>query len=192
MMDDGLPLVIVQPGAVYGPHDKLYGSGRAAFRDYLTGDLPMIPREFTLPFDYVEDTARAHIQAMEDGEPGEEYIIASEPRTMVEVFDRAEEITGIAAPRTVPDAVFGGLASIMRVAERVVTPPEGFEAELLEFFAGKQYHVDNTKARQELGIEHRPLEDGLREYLGWEMDQLGMERRTTRRTDRETTAEEVL
>jgi hypothetical protein len=29
------------------------------------------------------------------------------------------------------------LASLMRLVERVVTSPEGFEAELLEFFAGK-------------------------------------------------------
>ena len=58
----------------------------------------MIPREFTRPFDYVEDTARAHIRAMEDGAPGEEYIIASEPRTFVDVFDRAEELTGVPAP----------------------------------------------------------------------------------------------
>lgn len=173
MIEDGLPLVIVQPGAVYGPRDKLYGSARAAFRDYLTGDLPMIPRDWTLPFDYVTDTAKAHIRAMEDGIPGEEYIIASEPRTMPEVFDCTEEITGIPAPRTVPDGIFGALASVMRGVERVTTPPEGFEAELLEFFAGKQYNADNTKAKQELGIEHRPLEDGLREYLELELDQLG-------------------
>jgi nucleoside-diphosphate-sugar epimerase len=44
MIDDGLLLVIVQPGVIYGPHDKLYGSARGAFRDYLTGDPPMIPQ----------------------------------------------------------------------------------------------------------------------------------------------------
>ncbi len=175
MMEDGLPLVIVQPGGVYGPYDKLYGSGRAAFRDYLQEDLPMVPRNWMLPFDYAPDTARAHILAMEKGEPGEEYIVASEPRTMAEVFGCAEEITGIPAPRTAPDWVFGVLATVMRGVEQVATPPKGFEAEMMEFFAGRQYLVDNTKAKRELGIEHRPLEDGLREYLAWEMDQLGMD-----------------
>jgi dihydroflavonol-4-reductase len=192
MMDDGLPLVIVQPGAVYGPYDKLYGSARGAFRDYLTGDLPFIPRKWTLPFDYVEDTARAHIRAMEDGVSGEEYIVASEPRTMVEVFDRAEEITGIPAPRPVPDTVFSGLARVMRVAERVITPPEGFEAELLEFFAGKQYNVDNTKAVRDLGIEHRPLEEGLRKYLEWELDQLVMDEQMRGRTGQEAAPDKAI
>lgn len=180
MMADGLPLVVVQPGGVYGPHDKLYGSGRAVFRDYLTGDLPMVPRDWTLPMDHAEDIARAHVRAMDVGVPGEEYIVASEPRTLPEVLSCAEEITGIPAPRAVPDAIFGGLAALMRGAERVVTPPEGFEAELLEFLAGRQFDVDNTKARRELGLEFRTLEDGLRDYLAWELDQLGMDARVER------------
>ena len=175
MMEDGLPLVIVLPGTVYGPIERLPQDGRprGAFRDYLTGDLPMIPRGFTMPFEHVEDTGRNHIRAMRDGVSGEEYIIANEPRTMVEVFDLAEDITGIPAPRAVHPAVFGGLAKVMAVTEQVVTPPEGLESELLAFFAGRNYGVDNTKAKRELNIEHRPLEDGLREYLRWEMDQLG-------------------
>lgn len=174
MMEAGLPLVVVQPGGVYGPHDKPYGSVRATFRKYLTDDLPMVPQKWALPYDYVEDTARAHIRAMNAGVPGEEYIIGSEARTISEVFACAEDITGVPAPRTVPDAVFGLLASVMRVAERVVTPPEGFEPEMLSFLAGRRYEVDNAKARRELGIEHRPLEAGLREYFAWEMEQLGM------------------
>ena len=172
MMEAGLPLVVVQPGAVYGPGDKPYGSARAAFRDYLTGDLPMIPRDFKLPFDYVEDAADAHVRAMADGTPGEEYIVASEPRTMVEVFEVAEEITGVSAPRAAPGWVFGGLAKAVGVAERVVTPPEGFESELLAFFAGRQYDTDNSTARRELGIDHRSLRAGLRDYFEWEREQL--------------------
>lgn len=175
MMEEGLPLVIVQPGAVYGPHDKLYGSARSAFRDYLTGDLPMVPRNWTLSFDYVADTAEAHRLAMEKGTPGEEYIVAGEPRTMSEVLGYAEDITGIPAPRVAPDRVFGGLATVMRGIERIATPPEGLEAEMMAFFAGRQYLVDNSKANRELGITHRPLREGLAEYLAWEADQLGLD-----------------
>ena len=34
----------------------------------------------------------------------------------------------------------------------------------------------------ELGIEHRPFEEGLREYLEWELEHQGMD---TQLTDRE-------
>jgi nucleoside-diphosphate-sugar epimerase len=40
--------------------------------------------------------------------------------------------------------------------------------------AGTTWHADSIKAERELGIDHRPLEEGLREYLEWEMEQLGM------------------
>lgn len=177
MMEDGLPLVIVLPGTVYGPIDRPLQAGhpRGMFRNYLQGDLPVIPQGFKMPFEHAADTGQNHVRAMHDGEVGEEYIIANEARTAVEVFDLAEEITGIPAPRAVSPVVFSSLANVMGVVERVVTPPEGLTSELLAFHAGRDYAADNTKAVRELGIEHRPLEEGLREYLNWEMRDLGMD-----------------
>lgn len=172
MIEDGLPLVIVQPGDVYGPYG---GKSTEMFQEYLTDDLPMIPRDWALSFDHAEDIARAHLKAMEKGSLGEEYITASQARTLVEVYECAEEITGIPAPRPVPDALFASLAPVMRAVERVTTPPEGFESEMLDFMAGRQWNVDNSKAKRELDIEFRSLEEGLRDYLPWELDRLGMD-----------------
>ena len=175
MADAGLPLVTVQPGIVYGPGDKSYGSIRMAFRDYLQGDLPMLPRDHVAPWDHAGDIADGHVRAMEHGELGETYIIAGEPRDAVDVFACAEKITGVSAPRVVSPKLFGGIAKVMGTVERVLTPREGMEAEALRFFAGCRWRSDNSKARQELAITHRPLEEGLRDYLEWEMEQLGIE-----------------
>jgi dihydroflavonol-4-reductase len=172
MAEEGLPLVIVEPGIVYGPGDKRSGSIRMVFRDYLQGDLPMIPRDHSVPWDHVEDVARAHVLAMERGVPGETYIVSGEPRRAVDVFECASEITGVPVPRIVPGTVFGGLAALVGAVERFVTAPGGLEAEGLRFFAGGGWPADNTKATEELGISHRPLEEGLREYLEWEMGRL--------------------
>lgn len=175
MAEAGLPLVTVQPGIVYGPGDKSYGSMRMVFRDYLQGVLPMLPRNHVAPWDHAGDIANGHVRAMEHGEPGEEYIIAGKPRDAVDVFACAEEITGVSAPRAVSPKLFGSLAKVMGTVERVITPPEGLEAEGLRFFAGCRWPSDNSKATEKLGISHRPLEEGLRDYLEWEMEQLGME-----------------
>ena len=91
MIEDGLPLVIVQPGIVYGPGDKSYGSIRGLFRSYLQGDLPMVPRGHYAPWDHVGDIADGHLRAMEQGAPGETYIISGKPRDAVDVFKCAEE-----------------------------------------------------------------------------------------------------
>lgn len=179
MMDDGLPLVIVQPGGVYGPGDKEYGSVREGFVNWLQGDLPMFPRRAAIPYDHVDDTVRGHLRAMEAGDVGEEYIISSEPREVIEVFDIAADLTGVSGPRTVPPLWFTFLGKILTPVEWVTTPPEGFEPEAFRTFGGMEILVDNSKAKRELGLEHRPIEDGLRDYLVWEMEQLGMEGQTT-------------
>jgi dihydroflavonol-4-reductase len=175
MVEAGLPLVIASLGAIYGPGDKAYGgTPRTAFIDYLHGDLPMIPSDFVLPFDYVDDAAANLIRAMEAGEPGAEYIVANDPKTMTEIFEIAEELTGIPSPRQLPGTAFRLVGHGMSIFETVTRPPEGLESELLHFFDSGGVLVDNSKARRELGIEHRPLEDGLRTYLDWEVGIQGL------------------
>lgn len=176
MMAEGLPLVVATLGAIYGPGDKAYGgTPRTAFQGHLRQDLPMAPSDLVLPWEHVEDTATNLRRAMEEGTPGEEYIVASEPTSVPEVLDVVEDLTGISAPRTVPGSVFRVLGRAISVAELFTRPPDGFESELMAFFDGGASLVDNEKARRELGIEHRPLDEGLRQYLAWEMDQLGLD-----------------
>lgn len=173
MVADGLPLVTVMPGVIYGPGD---GSdmGRVR-RQWLEGDLPMIPRETAYCWGHVADTARAHIAAMADGEPGEEYIVAGEPHTLVETFELAAEITDIDAPRAVSPRLFGALAPIAGLVGRFVDLPPNYRAESLRSLAGVTYLGDASKAERELGLEHRPFAEGLRETLEHEMAELGME-----------------
>ena len=173
MMDDGLPLVVVMPSGVYGPGDKLTGSLRGIFRRYLTGDLAVIPGGLALSFDHASDIAAAHRAAMEHGTTGESYITASEARRVIDVFDIAESLTGLPGPRPIPDGLMRAAARAMRSYERVFSPVDGYESELLAFAAGRRYLVDNTKATRELGVEFRPLAEGLAEYFTWEIEQLG-------------------
>src|SRR5258707_2448074 len=93
----GLPLVIVQPGVIYGPGDN--SSRRTAIVQYLSGKLPMIPSGTTFCWAYVDDVARGHILAMEKGKPGESYIIAGPCHKVSEFFEMAETISGVNAPR---------------------------------------------------------------------------------------------
>lgn len=171
MADAGLPVVTVLPGAVYGPGDT--SQLGQLWRDYLTGDLPVIPRDVAYSWGHVDDIADAHVRAMEHGTPGEEYIICGKTHMLTDAFAIAENITGIQAPRAVPPALFGVLSRVAGVAQRVFTLPEEFRAETLRTLAGVTYLGDNTKARRELGIQHRPFRDGLRDLLQYEVEALG-------------------
>jgi len=84
----------------------------------------------------------------------------------------AEGVTGIDAPRAVPPGVFAGLSRVAGVAERAVRLPATYSAETLRVLAGVTCLGDNAKATRELGIEHRPFEEGFAETLEYELGRL--------------------
>jgi nucleoside-diphosphate-sugar epimerase len=164
----GLPLVIVQPGMIYGPGDT--SSLRASLRQYLKRQLPMLPRGQTMCWAHVDDVARAHVLAMEKGKPGETYIIAGPPHSLIEFYEIAEEITGVPAPKMhAPPWMVKTTAALTGVLERVLPIPAQYTAEALREIAGNTYLGDNAKAKRELGYAPRPLREGLRETLEHEM-----------------------
>lgn len=170
---DGVPIVTVMPGAIYGPGDT--SQLGELWRDYLRGEVPVVPRESAYCFGHVEDTARAHLQAMERGEPGEEYIVAGHPQTLVEALAVAEELTGIPAPRAVSPAWFRGASRLSGLAGRLVDLPPAYRAESLRVLGGATYLGDNAAARAEIGLEHRPFEEGFAATLDALATEIGVD-----------------
>src|SRR5262249_51909862 len=123
MIEAGLPLVIVQPGVIYGPGDT--SSLRTAFLQYLQRKLPLLPGRTAFCWAHVDDIALGHILAMEKGIPGQSYIIAGPRHTFVDANKLAQQITGVPAPRiVVPPAMMKVMSGIMGVVEKFVPVPE--------------------------------------------------------------------
>lgn len=168
MIQQGLPLVIVQPGLVYGPGDA--SAVRQTIVQYLKRKLPLVPRKTAFNWAHVEDTARGHLLAMEKGKPGETYIIAGPVHTLEEALDLAQAITGIPAPRfRASPGLMKSLATLMRIVGSLVSLPAAYTAEGLRVSAGSTYLANTSKACRELGFQARPLEEGLRQTLCHEM-----------------------
>ncbi|HZV78523.1 MAG TPA: NAD-dependent epimerase/dehydratase family protein [Candidatus Binatus sp.] len=173
MIREGLPLVIVMPGAVYGPNDTS-ALGETIVM-YLRRKLPLAPRGTAFCWGYIDDIAGAHILAMDKGHAGESYIIAGPPYTLIDALAVAERITGIEAPRIHPGpGTMRALAAAIGAAGAIVPLPDMYSAEALRVSAGVTYLGSNAKARNELGYDPRPLEPGLRETLAYDMKRLGM------------------
>ena len=62
----------------------------------------------------------------------------------------------------------------MKVVAAVFPVPDAYHPESLRSIAGVSYLGDNSKAKRALGYNPRPLEEGLRETLSYEMGRLGM------------------
>lgn len=173
LIAQGLPLVILQPGVIYGPGDT--SSMRTTFIQYLQRTLPLVPKQTTFCWSHVDDIATAHLQGMAHGTAGESYIVAGPAHTLIDALTLAESITGVAAPRLrVAPAVVKGLAAAMSVVEKAVAVPEDYTSEYLCVSAGTTYIADNSKARKAWGYAPRSLATGLRETLVYEMRLLGM------------------
>jgi nucleoside-diphosphate-sugar epimerase len=169
----GLPLVIVQPGLIYGPGDT--SSVRTNLIQFLKRQLPLMPKGTAFCWAHVDDTARGHILAMEKGVPGQNYFICGPVHTFVEAMQIASEITGVPQPgMQVGPGMMKAMAACMGVIEKVISLPESYTHEGLLTIAGVTYIGDNSKAKRELGFNPRPLKEGLRETLEHEMKILGM------------------
>jgi nucleoside-diphosphate-sugar epimerase len=173
LMQAGLPLVIVQPGLVYGPGDT--SVVHQGWMNYLRGKLPISPSGTTYCWGHVDDTAHGHLLAMEQGKVGESYIIAGPKYSVLEAFTLAEQISGVPAPRLHPAPwMMKALASMIALIGTVFPLPEPYSAESIRSSAGVSYLGSNEKARRELGYAPRTLEQGLPETLEYEMQQLAM------------------
>lgn len=173
MIASGLPLVIVMPGIVYGTGD---GSPFAvALREYLQRKLPVLPRDTYYSWAHVDDVAAGHVAAMEKGRVGESYLLCGPRHAFTEVFELAESMTGIPAPRIrLGRGVLLGASRVMSALERIAPIPSNFRAETLRSVAGVTATGDGSKARRELGFDPRPLAEGLRPVLEAEMAELGI------------------
>lgn len=166
---EGLPLVIVSPGLVYGPGDT--SSVRTSLLDYLQGRLPLLPRQTAFCWAHVEDIARGHLLAMDKGQVGETYFLTGEPYGLYDAYRLAQEITGIRAPLAVPPQLFQALSALVKPFDRFL--PESYTSEGLRILAGVTYIGDNARARRELGFDPRPLRVGWDQTLKHEMALLG-------------------
>lgn len=170
MMEAGLPLVVVQPGIVYGPDD--HSNVGSVFRDYLRRRLPVVPVQGGC-WAHVADTARGHIQAMERGQVGASYILGGECLMWHDVLKLAHEITGIRPPRLkLPPTIARVWSRLMDPLARVLPLPQMYHPETLRVAAGTTYWASDALARREIGWDPRPIRDGLVQTLEAERDAL--------------------
>ena len=169
----GLPLVIVQPGLIYGPGDT--SSVRRTLIQYLQRRLPLLPTGTAFSWAHIDDIASGHLAAMERGRPSENYFICGPTHTLIAALEVAREITGVPLPalRAGPGLLKANSA-LMGLVERFISVPETYTREGLRVLAGVTYIGSNAKACRELGFDPRLIRVGFAETLRHEMQLLKM------------------
>ncbi len=158
----GLPVVIVQPGLVYGPGDTAQTG--ALIAQVVAGNRPPVPSGGGVCWAHVDDVARGHVLAMEQGEPGESYMLAGPRATLAEGLRRVAAIAGTKGPLVLPERVVRVTAGVLGAIGRVVPLPPDYAAETMRASLAT-YYGSGAKAVRDLGWEPRDLEQGLRETV---------------------------
>jgi dihydroflavonol-4-reductase len=164
LIAEGLPCVIVQPGGVYGPDDHSeLGTMIEQFRKHR---LPLVPfPDVGINFVHVDDVAAGVLLALDDGKPGEAYVLGGQIGTNRELFGTLARVLGRKAPRaSLPTAVIKASAPF----GAVVGPLMGFPPNMRELISsadGVTFWAKHDKAIAELGYSPRGLEQGLRDTL---------------------------
>jgi nucleoside-diphosphate-sugar epimerase len=160
----GAPIVIAQPGGVYGPGDH---SELGNFIEQTrTGKLKMLMfPEAGFNLVHVDDVADGILRAHETGAVGEAYVLGGEITTLGDMIRKVAHITGRKAPsRTMPPALMKLAIPIGPVVGKMMGFPPNLR-ELIRSSDGVTYWATDEKARRELGYAPRDMDTGLRQTI---------------------------
>lgn len=164
---DGLPAVILRPGAFYGPCSH-YGFNRLFFDDPFRGLRIQVHggQRLTFPV-YVPDVAAAIIATLARGRPGETYNVSGESLSHRAVNAIVSRQAGIHPFRlNCPAVLLLGLARAWTAMARV-TRREPFYPINLATYVFHDWNVSSRKAAAELGFRATPFEEGARATVAW-------------------------
>ena len=160
----GAPIVIVQPGGVYGPGDH---SEIGNFIDQTRKGKLRAKAFPQLGFNlvHVDDVSTGILLALDKGAVGEAYVLGGQIARMDDVITKTAELSGKRPPKaTLPV----GLMKISAPLGPVMGPVMGFPpnfSEAIKSSDGVTYWAKHDKAVRDLGYAPRDFETGLRETL---------------------------
>lgn len=163
---DGMDVVIVCPAAPLGPGDVGPTPTGRMITGLFTLPVPLAVKS-RLNFIDVRDCAMGHVLALEKGRAGVSYLLGGENHTYSDMLQRVLQICGIRSRvYEVPAALLYPLAwCLERVAGFTGRAPLVTPAEVEQ--ARKGLVCNAGRARSELGLTTRPLDETLRDALAW-------------------------
>jgi len=160
----GTRIIILNPSLVLGPGDIHLSTGEIVVA-IAKGFAFAVPEGIINIID-VRDTAAAHIKAAELGRSGERYILGGKNYPVREAAETIAATAGARPPRfTLPNWVIDLYIKIADSLPFIPFPPDHLRA----YQTWQGYNTE--KARQELGLDPRPLEETARDSIKWFKEQ---------------------
>jgi dihydroflavonol-4-reductase len=158
---DGVPVVIVNPGEVYGPGDT--GMVTAGNLVDVARARPVLVCRGGTSLVYVDDVALGIVRALERGRAGERYILGGDNLTIRQLAELCLQL--LARKKlviTVPNAIVKPLTAVATTL-RIPLP---YNPHVVPY-ATKYWFMDSSKAQRELGVRFRGAAETLGRTVQW-------------------------
>lgn len=164
-INDGLDAVILNPCGIIGAGDTHNWSQLIALIDQ--GKLPGVPPGAG-SFCHVNEVAKAHISAFEQGRTGANYILSGVNASFLEVARTVGHLLGRKAPRrSLPKALLRVAGHVYPIASLFTGKEPSLTPEKVAIVCNRVI-ASSERAKQELGFrDDIPLETMLRECIEW-------------------------
>ena len=163
----GLPLVVVNPAFPFGPRDIAPTPTGAIVLALLEKQVPGFGPGGICTID-VDDCAEGHVLAEEKGRVGERYILGNDNVSLKELFEVVCRVAEIPMPKVpFPGALAAGVALGMELWADHVSHKEPRATYRSMRYTQRNAFFSNAKAKRELGLPTRPLEETVRRAVSW-------------------------
>ena len=165
------PVVVINPAFPFGANDVAPTPTGTLIQRLAYGQSPIV-LEGGLNCVDVRDVAKGAVLAAKRGRPGERYILGNENLTYKQLGDRVCRMAGQKEPRwTVPVGPLARLGAINEWISNNITKKEPLLVDRgLRFTGGRFLYCSVDKAREELGYDPQPVDDGLALAVKWFLD----------------------
>jgi NAD+-dependent farnesol dehydrogenase len=159
---DGLPVVTLYPGVIYGPGPRTEANVVARLMDdHRLGRLPgAIGPEHIWSYAFVDDVADAHVRALTHPHPQREYIVGGVNAPQRAIYEFVREKEGRQLPPRIPYVAGIITALVMEGIAAFTERPPLVTRGVVEIFQ-HDWPLDSSSAVKDLQLHMTPLADGL-------------------------------
>lgn len=165
--ESGMNLTVVNPAFPFGPRDIAPTPTGKIILGVLKGEVPGVFPGGICTID-VEDCAMGHLLAEEKGKVGERYILGNENVTLKAFFQLVAKVGGVRSPKIPLPGVLGqAIAFGMEAWADNVSHVEPSATYKAARYAMRTACFSNAKAKRELGLKTRPIEESVKRAIDW-------------------------
>jgi dihydroflavonol-4-reductase len=166
-VQQGVPVVVVNPAAPVGVGDYKPTQTGKMILDFLNGKMPAYV-DTGLTIVDVDDVANGHLLAMQKGTVGDRYILGGDNLSLKQVLDLLSELSSRPEVRArIPRAVALAWAYVDTTLARIFPDHIPAATPAAVRVSSKKEYFSSAKAIRDLGYAFIPAHDALRKAVEW-------------------------